>query len=349
MPGVLRPSYGSRGTRTVIAVDKSTIQLIEERSRGCRILATADVAGDGARTDPLSVFDPLEVKGALGLRVPFEACFSRSLQIPAAAVADASALAAIDLERATPFRSVDVLTAVLIERTGEAMRGTLALRQLVLKRDTVRPLMASLAKRGLQAEFIDCWTADRSAALPVDFLAADRPALGNVPRPHRLLNRALAAAALLGLFTTLGLVLVKHANARTLLDLETKAARQSAAGVGDRIVRAEGAMADVERLRALMARRPLAVGVLDDVTRLLPDGAYLTELSLEGDQLDLTGFAVSAAPLLELFERSLQFTDARFSAPFRFDQREERERFSMRVRVKEAHSTRVPGPMEDRK
>ncbi len=229
------------------------------------------------------------------------------------------------------------------------MRGTVALRQLVLKRDTVRPLMASLAKRGLEAEFIDCWTADRSAALPVDFLAVERPASQYAQRPRRLLNQALAAAVILGLFATFGLVLVKHANALAVLDLETRAARQSAAGVGERIVRAEAAMADVARLRDLKARRPLAVGVLDEVTRLLPDSVYLTELSLEGDQLDLTGFAVSAAPLLELFERSQQFTDARFSAPFRFDQREERERFSMRVRVKEAQSTRVPGPKEDRK
>lgn len=349
VPGALRPAGGARGPRTVIAVDKSTLQLIEERNRASRVLATAEMAGDGARKDPLSVLDPFDCKGTLGLRVPFEACFARSLHIPAAAVADAAAVAALDLERATPFRAADVLTAVIVDRTAGPVRGAVAIRQLVLKRETVRPLLASLAARGLEAHFIECWNADRSAAMPFDFMAAERAGVVGSRRPRRRLDAALAAAAMLGVVTAFGAVLVKHANARTVLDQETKAARQAAAGVGERMARAEAAIADVARLRGVKALRPAAVAVLDEVTRLLPDDVYLTELSLDGDQLDLGGFAVSAAPLLELFERSQQFTDARFSAPFRFDPRQERERFSLRVRVKDGRAAQALGPKEERK
>ncbi len=349
VPGAVRPARGLRGLNTVIAADKSQIQLIQERNGDGMIVASAELRKDGFRNDPLELLGPIGVNGNLGIRVPFEACFARTLHIPAAAIADASAMAALDLERATPFRAGDVMTAVLIDRSATPVRGTMPVRQLVLKRETVQPILDSLATRGLEAKFIDCWTPDRTGAMPVDFLESVRPVSASASGPGRGLNRVLAAAAVLGLVTAIGTVLVKQANALAVLDVETKAARQSAAAVGERITRAETAMADAARLRDLKSRRPLAVGVLDAVTRLLPDGAYLTEFSLDGDQLDVTGFATSAAPLLEIFEKSQLFTDARFSAPFRYDSREERERFSMRVRLKSARAAPDASEKEARK
>lgn len=334
VPAVLRPARGPRGLYAVISADKSGIEIIEERNGVGRVVAAAEPRTDATRSDPLEQLDPINVNGVLGIRVPYEACFARSLQIPAAAVADAGAVAALDLERATPFRSGDVLTAVLIDQRAAPVRGMVAVRQLVLKRETVQPILDALHARGLDAAFIDCWTADRAGPMPVDFLASARPVAAATRAPGRLLTPALAAATVLGLVMAAGTVLVKQANALAVLEVETKAARQSAAAVGERIARAETAMSDAARLRNLKSRRPLAVGVLDAVTKLLPDGAYLSEFSLDGDQLDIAGFATSAAPLLELFEKSDMFTDARFSAPFRYDSREERERFSMRVRVK---------------
>lgn len=337
LAGLVSPGWrsdrGLRGLNTVVSVDKSLVQLIEERNGDRRIVATATQHVDAVRTDPLALLDPIEVKGNLGIRVPFEACFARTLHVPAAAIADAAAVAALDLERATPFRAGDVMTAVLVDRAAAPVRGVVPMRQLVLKRETVQPTLDALAARGFEAKFVDCWTPDRTAAMPVDFLASVRPASA-AAGSGRGLNRVLAAAAILGMVTAIGAVLVKQANALAILEVETKAARQSASAVGERIARAEEAIVVAARLRDVKSRRPLAVGVLDAVTQLLPDGTYLTELSLDGDQLDLAGLATSAAPLLEIFERSQQFTEARFSAPFRYDSREERERFSMRVRVK---------------
>lgn len=349
VPGAWSPARGSRGWNTVISAEKSRLQLVEERSGAGRIVATAELWPGAARRDPLEGLDPIGVKGVLGLRVPYETCFVRTVQIPAAAAADAAAIAALDLERATPFRSADVMTAVLIDRSVRPVRGTVPVRQLVLKRETVQPILDALAARGLEAKFIDCWTPDRSAAMPLDFLASVRSASAMPSSPQRGLKRALAAAAVFGLVTAIGTVLVKQTNALAALEVETKAVRQSAVAAGERISRADAAVADAVRLRELKSRRPLAVAVLDQVTRLLPDGAYLSEFILEGDQLDLAGFATSAAPLLEIFETSPQFTDARFSAPFRYDSREERERFSMRVRVKPAVAANGGPPKEPRK
>lgn len=332
VPGSLRRGAASRGARTVISADRSEIRIIEERGRSSRVLATAEASA----ADPLAVLDTLAIRGPIGLRVPLQACFSRALQIPASAVRDAAALAALDLERTTPLRSADVMSAVVRATTVVPESGKVALRQLVVKRETVRPLVAALAARGLEADFIDCWGDDGSTALPIDFLAAERAAARPPPGSRRRLQGVLAAAAAAGIVASLAIVMVKHANALAVLDLDVEAARRSASVVGQQLSRAEAALADAERLRGLRARRPSVVALVDEVTRLLPDGAYLTELTLEGDQLDLAGLAASAAPLLEIFEKSPLFADARFSAPFRLDAREDRERFAMRVRLRTA-------------
>ncbi len=323
-----------RGDKTVVALGRTSVTVVEERGRSRRTLAAADLASGRPATEALHVLDGLDIRGPLGVRVAREACFARTLEIPSAALADAASLAALDLERATPFRAADVYTAVLPDPAAPAAKGRTAIRQLVLKRETVRGVLAALEARGHRVAFVDCWAEDGSTALPVDFLAVPGAAAGAGARGRSRLHRALATASLAAAAAALVVAAVKYDNALAVLDRETTAARKSAAQVNQGLAGAEVALADAARLRAIRSARPLAVAVLDEVTRLLPDDAYLTELTLDGDQVDLAGFARSAAPLVERFERSPLFTDARFSAPSRLEAREDRERFAMRVRLR---------------
>ena len=50
--------------------------------------------------------------------------------------------------------------------------------------------------------------------------------------------------------------------------------------------------------------------------------------------LDISGLAPSGAALPTMLGRSAILTDAALTAPVTFDQREDKERFSVRVRVK---------------
>jgi general secretion pathway protein L len=59
---------------------------------------------------------------------------------------------------------------------------------------------------------------------------------------------------------------------------------------------------------------PASVMVLETLSRALPDSAYLTEFSLEGPTLRITGFAANAPALIEALERSKRFSGARFFA-----------------------------------
>jgi general secretion pathway protein L len=95
--------------------------------------------------------------------------------------------------------------------------------------------------------------------------------------------------------------------------------------------------------QALLAKRKQtsasAVMVLEQVSRVLPDGTYVTELRIEGDKVQIVGLTQDAPSLIRLLEQSPQFTRATFFAPTTRTQNEAGERFHI-----EAHITPYFGP-----
>lgn len=60
---------------------------------------------------------------------------------------------------------------------------------------------------------------------------------------------------------------------------------------------------------------PSALMVIEDLSKLLPDRAYVTELRMEGNKLHMTGVTHDAPFLIEALEKSGRFTHVTFFAP----------------------------------
>ncbi|MDT8343353.1 MAG: PilN domain-containing protein, partial [Thermohalobaculum sp.] len=130
----------------------------------------------------------------------------------------------------------------------------------------------------------------------------------------------------------LGLLVVPLHRAGTRL-AEAEEAAQSARQAA---VHAEALSRRIEALAAretaLVDRRrtePRALDHLAEVTRLLPDGSYLIQMTLAGGKLSMTGYAARATPLLGIVERSDRFAAARFTEPVLPDARMGAERFAI--------------------
>ncbi|RXT36452.1 PilN domain-containing protein [Bradyrhizobium betae] len=88
----------------------------------------------------------------------------------------------------------------------------------------------------------------------------------------------------------------------------------------------------------LLARRkqtvPSAVLVMEELSAILPDHTYTTEMRIEGDKLQITGLTQDAPSLIQILEQSRQFVAAGFFAPTTRAATEQRERFHIEMKIK---------------
>lgn len=273
----------------------------------------------------------------LGVRLPISQSLERRLELPRVARSDLERMLLFDLERATPFRRGDVYTAHII--SGQpAAKGKARVRQIIVKREVVDSLLAELKSAGIEPAYVDCWQTEPSAGLSIDFLEANAlPRTGLAGQLTLSRGITMLALALAGL----ACVLWPSRYDAALAEITARNAklRAEAAAVQKAVDRANAAVADLMRLQQARLTRFPTVEVVEELTRLLPDSVWLTDLRIEGDIVDMTGLAKSAAAIPSLLASSPSFVDVTLSAPVTMDPREDRERFSLRLRLKQPETS----------
>lgn len=337
LPAWMAEAAVAPGPANTICVDRDGLRLLAEHSaksgeakglvekQPCLTAQqiSARLAREGNAKTPLTV----------GIRIPYSFCFSRTVELPLAAEKDFARLLAVDMERATPFRSSEVFSAFAAAPGSAAGAGKIAIRQLIVKRTLLTTALAELEASGLRIELVDCWDEAGHAPLNLDFRDS---AVARAPKGRSLARPILAAAglavalAVAGGYETLfrlnGVLAGLQAQAD---ELRVRKASHRAA-----VEAANKAKATLTALETLMATPPKKLAVIDELTQILPDSAWVNDLRITADGVELNGFAQSTVALLPALEKSTQFVDASSSAAVTFDAREDKERFSLRVRYK---------------
>ena len=276
--------------------------------------------------------------GALpvGLRLRASDGFVRHVELPASAQRDFDRMLRLDLERTTPLKASDVVSAHRVEGPG-AGRGLVRVRHVVLKTRTIDPLRQAIGRAGLAVQSIEAVEAGGQSALPIEFLASSATASRRGWTPAKALTGAAAALIVAGV----GSYWARHEIALANLEAEIARLEQRARDAGPTNERARSARADLVRLRRLEADRSPALVILEEVTKLVPDTAWVQEFRFDGATIELSGLARSAATLLPVFERSALFHEARFTAPIRIESGEDRERFRLQAKLRPPNPSAV--------
>ncbi|HXY58090.1 MAG TPA: PilN domain-containing protein [Methylocystis sp.] len=270
------------------------------------------------------------------LEMPRELFFVRRFDIPAAAEQTLPQLLQADIERKTPFRAADVIHGHALSRRADAP-GKIAVQLWLLRRDIVT---RALEGSGLGWDDLDALASERADAPGEEAPVIALGRHGEPPQWFRKAAMGLAAAAVLLFALGAGILAWRQDTAEKDLD-ERIAELSKRAGAVRKT--ADEAVAQSSLLKILHEERdrgPSFADIWEEVSRILPDGAYLTELRLSEEkpgerQVDLVGFADSAVGLPALFDKSPMFAEASLTAPITPNAQDKKEAFSLRARVRQ--------------
>ncbi|MDQ2917052.1 MAG: hypothetical protein M3R40_07830, partial [Pseudomonadota bacterium] len=329
MPARLRTMLERRRARPVLAFDGSTATLWRPTTHGrMQMSEVARIALDG---DPSSVaatgraaLAPL-VRAANGappqivVTLSPRASLRKTLTLPMALEDHLHQSLAYELDRHTPFKPEELyFDAVVVDR--DSAHNTLHVDLAAARRGLVDTILGQAESFGARVIAATVDPPATASASRINLLPEDRrPANSGFARWQVMLPLAvLAVGALAALFLP---IWQKRVEAIAVNQLSDQARER--AGVSDALrSELERRVSDYNFALERKYAFPGTVQVLDDVTRILPDDTWLTQLELHTmrgkdaqREITLRGESANAGRLVSLLEDSKIFTQAAPRSP----------------------------------
>jgi general secretion pathway protein L len=273
-----------------------------------------DLAGRLVEEDGALQLQPRPLAGAmkgcdLRVTVPDGWILKRALEpVPLRSRPFLDAYVRRQIERVTPWRAEDCLYGVDLSPAGDG-GDRLDVQVQVLLRRLVHPVIATvtpLRPRHVCLQTAQAGLADKGIILQ----AIEGRRLADCKRRVGIGVAVLAVSLTAAIFATSWYQAVQAAAIAELDDAITARRQQISA------IHARMTTRDAHTDQVPAAALPPVARVLDWLSQILPDTAYLTGFELEAGQVRISGMAQeNVAGLIPLIERSPYFVNAHFYAP----------------------------------
>lgn len=285
---------------------------------------------------------------AWAVEMPEDAVLERTLTLPQLSAADVAEAVALEADSISPFGSTQTVSGFALEPMAGKGQGSESSTQTVRMALTSKAQIEQLLQ-GAQSqlagavETVEVWVLPQNAQnsggesgipiYPIVFTSEGgqlRHKLIRQGRLQRLGLLALAVVLLAGLAATPMLQARERAlQAQHSLSQLSAAAAPQQAMREDVLRQAEGLRVVQELMKTQLAPMP----VLDLMTRLVPDSAWLSSVRIEGDKVVLTGNADDAAALVQMLSAEPGVRDVRLPSPATRPPGTEKERFTIELRL----------------
>ena len=251
----------------------------------------------------------------------------RPLELPARASEFIDGIVRAQIDRLTPWSAGEAVfgcTPPVGAGSGKIMTTIAA-----APRATAEPYVAALS--ALEATSVAIFAAGPDAgAAPIKVFERQARGLLERSRVSAGLRLVLAGAALLAVLSLVGETVAGQYfdNRRAELNGELTARRLA--------LRLDRDGADRSPIAALAHRKnqmQASVIVLEELSRILPDDTYVTELRIDGKTVQVVGVTNDAPSLIRLMEQSSHFTRATFFAPTTHAPSERGDRFHIEAKL----------------
>ncbi|WP_420430893.1 PilN domain-containing protein [Hyphobacterium sp.] len=304
------PGIGSLFARKwrVLRYDATGIRYTNSEGESVEIPVQEDATA--ARTE----IARLGRKGPLVLRLAGPLGFRRTASFPSAARRHLDEAIELALPRLSPLPPADIVFAADNSQIEES-DDRIAVPVSIVRRAALDTALTRAAEFGLSPAAVDLENGDPLAPPAID-LREGR----TTPSAGRSAFALMAGLSLVLVVVIAGLI----ADQKFRLDPRLQSA-QRPASLEARL------QAAIEHADA-KARAGSAVIALSDLSRRLPDGAYVTSFAYEDGTVSITGLAWDAAAALRALDGAPEFIDATFDGATVRDEESGRERFQLSAR-----------------
>src|SRR5437016_4819628 len=214
-----------------------------------------------------------------------------------------------------------------LEETGQA--DHLNVEVGIIGRRPVETLLRSLAGIGIEISHFDIAdSVEEEGSIDIDFRRENKT--------HHIRKRLTLAMLALGLGTAAcagwGMVLAVS-SLTELAQIDSRTSELTGA-LKDQSDSGEGSkLSEAKKLIERKRTEQPAIEIVESLTRLVPNDAWLETLDYEDHQLTVVGHGASVPPIVEALEKSGVFSDVRFASPTQHDAVAKVDAFSISASV----------------
>lgn len=267
----------------------------------------------------------------LTLQLDPDLYLSRIATYPAGALAKLDSIVALDVETSTPF---DHDSALWKWRVLEKRDGQLRVETVILRRSHILKMLELADDAGMEvAEIV---ASGVTSARPLRLLKLTTTA-GRKRRFWRRIN--LGLLSLITLVTIALLTTAYHQQQKDYRHIDQVLAIRKANAIRWRKAQSN-AQARFESNVMLLrekAATPSRVGIWNALSETLPETVWLSEFQINDKTGRISGFAKSAAPLIEKLETLESLSNVTFVSPVTINPDDRSERFDISFTLEERH------------
>lgn len=316
--------------RLAISLEGEQLSLCVDENRQLEELGSLPLSPDRAlQRQQLNDFRAENDLGeaSIYLLLDSKSVLAREVSLPKAAESNLAQVLTFEMDRQTPFKAAAVyFDWNIVERGAD---GQLRLMLYVVPRAEVDEQLKRIAGTGLDLAGVDVRESDTTLGLNL----MPEEQRHRVVNGKARLNYALGGAALALLVAAMAFSLYLRGHQVQELEDATAEVRGEAMEV-DRIRKQiEGASEAAGFLAMRRMSAPLAVELLADITRILPDDTFLDRLVIGRGSIQMQGKSRNAQQLIEQVNESELMEAAAFRGSTRLDARSGLEIFEINTQI----------------
>ena len=249
------------------------------------------------------------------VRLPSEQVLDKTLELPMEAEKNLRTVLGYEMDRQTPFSSDQVyFDHQIIERRADLKK--LRVRMLVVPRSLLESTVQKVVRWGLRPAVVTVATEPNVGPCEntgINLLPEERrQAAGSAwNRLNRLLGLSAVALAVAA-------VILPPLRQQTLISDLKQQTQALEAEVREVIAlrdRVDRTATESRFVVDLKQRTPTAIGVLNELSLILPDDTWIDVWELKDGKLQIQGFSANASALIGLLENSRTFRNVAFNSP----------------------------------